>query len=762
MALIAATGRAVLFGICAALFLFTVASASSQPLAAGASMEPPYQSRLEALLARMTLEEKIGQLNQYSGFWDFTGPRPTGGKARLRIRHLEQGQVGAMLNVVGADKVRAIQQIAVEKTRLGIPLLFAFDVVHGHSTIFPIPLAEASSWDLEAIERSARIAATEAAAQGVNWTFAPMVDISRDPRWGRVMEGAGEDPMLGAAIATARVRGFQGTNLAAINTIAACAKHFAGYGFAEAGKDYNAAEIGTSTLFNVILPPFRAAVRDANVKTVMNAFNTINGVPATGDPFLQREILKTRWGLTGFVVSDWGSGREMIDHGFAHDGRHAAALAMMAGSDMDMESRIYVNHLADLVRDGTVDEARINDAVRRILTIKFELGLFDDPYRYADSARERETLDRDSHRTATLEMAKKSIVLLKNDGDLLPLGPGKRIAVIGALAADKDSPLGNWRGRGKAHSAVSLVEGLTAKNVDFTYAKGAEVEIETAHAASEVIINETDHSGFEEAVAVARGSDVVIMVLGEDGLQSGEGRSRADLGFPGVQQKLLEAVYAVNRKIILVVMSGRPLILTWADEHLPAIVQAWHLGSQSGHALASVLTGETNPSGKLPMTFPRSMGQVPIYYNHLPTGRPHPRDDVFWSHYNDESNAPLYPFGHGLSYTTFLYSDLVLSKDVEGIAASVTVTNTGDRQGQEVVQLYIRDRVARISRPVKELKAFKKIALAPNESQSVTFRLTAKDLGYYTATGEFVTDPGDFDLFVGGSSDAPLTTEFTW
>ncbi len=720
------------------------------------------EAKIESLINEMTLEEKVGQLNQYSGFWDFTGPQPASGEAQMRARHVAEGRVGSMLNVVGVEQVRAMQEIAVEETRLGIPLLFAFDVIHGHRTIFPIPLAEAASWDLEAIEDSARVSAREASAQGVNWTFAPMVDISRDARWGRVMEGAGEDPYLGSRMAVARVRGFQGTDLAAVDTILASAKHFAAYGFAEAGRDYNTAEISAATLFNVVLPPFQAAIEEINVRAVMNSFNTVNGVPATGDPFLQRTILKGKWGFDGLVVSDWGSSREMIEHGFAEDLRHAAELALVAGSDMDMESTAYLNHLAGLVREGVVEESLVDDAVRRVLRLKMEVGLFDDPYRYLDEKRERRVLSDPSHGAAALDMARKSIVLLKNDDALLPLRAGKRIGVIGALAADKDTPLGNWRGRGESDSAVSVLEGLEAKGIAFTYAKGADVEIGTAAFSGDVKVNETDRSGFAEAITVAQQSDVVIMVLGEDGLQSGEGRSRASLDLPGVQEDLLRAVHGVNPNIVLVVMSGRPLVLTWADENIPAIVQAWHLGSESGHALASVLSGETNPSGKLPMTFPRSVGQVPIYYNHLPTGRPGPQEGVFWSRYSDERNEPLHAFGHGLSYTTFDYSALYVQSGEGPVRVSVNVTNTGARTGTETVQLYIRDRVARISRPVKELKAFRKVTLVPRETRTIVFTLTQEDLGYFMPDGSFRTDPGTFDLFVGGSSSDTISVAFDW
>ena len=718
--------------------------------------------QIEAIIAEMTLEEKAGQLTQFADPGDGTGPAPDGKRDRKKRQLIKKGVVGSVLNVVGAEKVRTLQKIAVEESRLGIPMLFAYDVIHGHKTMFPIPLAEAASWDLGLIEKSARVSAVEAAAQGLNWTFAPMVDVSRDPRWGRVMEGAGEDPFLGAEIAVARVRGFQGEDLSADDTIAATLKHFAGYGFAEAGKDYNAADVGTVTLHNIILPPFRAGLDRAGARTVMNSFSTLNGVPATGDPFLQRELLKKQWKFDGFIVSDWGSGIEMTAHGFAADGRDAARLSMIGGSDMDMESFIYAPHLPGLVRDGEIAEEWLDDAVRRVLRVKFELGLFDDPYRYIDPVREKALLFTDAHRKTSLKVAEASIVLIKNEGGLLPLNGTEKIALIGALADDKDTPLGNWRAQADKNSAVSVREAFDDAGLKFEYAQGAAVEIGEADFLTEVAVNLTDKSGFDEAINAARKADKVVIVLGEDAYQSGEGRSRADIGFPGVQQDLLEAVHAANPNTILVVMSGRPLVLTWADENAPAILQAWHLGHEAGRAITNVLTGVVNPSGKLPMTFPRSVGQIPIYYNALSTGRPGPNDLVFWSHYTDESNAPLYPFGHGLSYTTFEYSKLRVRKKKSGYEVSVRVKNTGQRDGREVVQLYIHDRVARISRPEKELKGFQKVKIKAGASETVTFLLTEKELGFYDATGEFVVEPGAFDIFVGGSSAAELAAAFEY
>lgn len=721
--------------------------------------------KVDSILAIMTLEEKIGQMNQYNGFWDVTGPTPKDGDAAKKYEHLRKGYVGSMLNVTGVKDVRAVQKIAVEETRLGIPLIIGFDVIHGYKTLSPIPLAEAASWDLNAIKKSAEIAALESSAAGINWTFAPMVDISRDARWGRVMEGAGEDTYLGSKIAVARVQGFQGSNLADKATIVACAKHFAGYGFSESGRDYNTVDVGTSTLNNIIFPPFKASV-DAGVKTFMNSFNELNGIPATGNAFLQREVLKDKWNFDGFVVSDWGSIKEMIAHGYAKDLNAAAELAANAGSDMDMESYAYVEELSKLVKENKVSVDFIDDAVKRILKVKYELGLFDDPYKYCNEEREKEVTGNKAINEAVLDVAKKSIVLLKNENNLLPLKKnGQKIALIGALAADKTSPLGSWRIAAEDSTAVSVLEGMkNYPNNTLTYAKGADVAIGKAEFAFELKINTTDKSEFSKAINTAKNADVVVMVLGEHGYQSGEARSRTSLDLPGVQQELLEAVYAVNKNIVLVLNNGRPLAITWADEHIPAIVEAWHLGTQTGNAVAQVLYGDYNPSGKLPMTFPRNVGQVPIYYNYKNTGRPSTDnpDIVFWSHYIDESNKPLYPFGHGLSYTKFTYKNLKVTKLTnEEVEVSVAVSNVGEYKGKEVVQLYIRDLFASVTRPVKELKGFKMVELEPNTTKTITLKLTNKELGFFNNQGEFIVEPGEFKVFVGGSSYTSLEEDFT-
>lgn len=721
--------------------------------------------KVDSVLMLMTLDEKIGQLNQYNGFWDITGPVPKEGQAAKKYDDLKKGLVGSMLNVKGVKEVRALQKIAVEQTRLGIPLLFGFDVIHGYKTISPIPLAEAASWDLQAIQKSAEIAAEEAAAVGINWTFAPMVDISRDARWGRVMEGAGEDPYLSSLIARARIKGFQG-DLSSNKNILACAKHFAGYGFAESGRDYNTVFVSDDVLYNSILPPFKASV-EAGVKTFMNSFNDLNGIPATGSSLLQRAILKNNWNFKGFVVSDWGSINEMIPHGYAKDSKHAAEIAIKAGSDMDMESYAYIDHLKVLVNENKVDIILINDAVKRILKVKFELGLFDNPYKYCNEALEKATVGKSEFHEGVLDIAKKSIVLLKNDNHILPLHKsGKKIALIGALAADKTSPLGNWRIAADDNTAVSVLKGMSAySNNELIYVKGAEVAVGRTQFMWETKINETDKSGFSEAIQTAKNADVVVMVLGEHGLQSGEGRSRTDIGLPGVQQELLEEVYKVNPNIVLVLNNGRPLALPWAAKHIPAIVEAWHLGTQSGNAIAQVLYGDYNPSGKLPMTFPRHVGQLPIYYNHKNTGRPtmNEPESVFWSHYIDEKNAPLFAFGHGLSYSKFEYSNLKLSKNSfsgnESIIVQVELKNNSAVEGKEVVQLYVRDMVGSYTRPVKELKGFEMVNLKPYESKIVSFSVDAKMLSFYTANNIWETESGIFKIFVGGSSDKTLESE---
>ena len=715
------------------------------------------------LLSEMTLMEKIGQLNQYSSFFDATGPAPNKGEDSLKYEQIKQGLVGSVLNVSGVKEVRALQELAIENSRLKIPLIFALDVIHGYKTISPIPLAESASWNLGLIQKSASMAAREAAASGINWTFAPMVDISRDARWGRVMEGGGEDPYLGSKIAVARINGFQGNSLNDPLTIAACAKHFAAYGFAESGRDYNTVDMGLQTLNNIVLPPFKASA-EAGVATFMNSFNELNGVPATGSKFLQRDILKGNWNYKGLMVSDWGSIGEMIPHGYSKDLKDAARHAILAGSDMDMMSSAYIKHLKNLVEEKIISIDIINDAVIRVLELKYNLGLFSDPYRYCNLQRENEYVLNAENRQIALEMAKESIVLLKNENNILPLKKsGLKIALVGALAKDKDSPLGNWKANGPKNSAVSVLEGLKRGNTNaLTYKEGPRLINKPTFFHEHVDINDSDTTGTKKALNSTKDADVVIAVLGEHGLQSGEGRSRTKIDLPGLQMNFLKQLYKKNKKIILVLMNGRPLDLSWIDKNIPVVVEAWQLGTMSGEAISSVLYGEYNPSGKLPVSFPRSIGQVPIYYNYKNTGRPGPGGHVFWSHYNDEKNDPLYPFGYGLSYSSFNYSDLNVEKiNKNSIKINFKVTNENNVDGEEVVQLYIRDLFSSITRPVKELKRFRKVGFVSNEEKSISFTLNIDDLGYLDNDGNLLFEEGDFEIMVGGSSNTSLSKTVT-
>lgn len=723
------------------------------------------EAKVDSVLALMTLEEKVGQLVQYNGSWDLTGPASEVGNKEKEER-LKKGLVGSMLNVLSVEATREAQKMVMENSRLGIPLLFGYDVIHGYKTIFPVPLAETASWDMEAAERSARIAAIESAAEGVNWTFSPMIDISRDARWGRIMEGSGEDPFLTSKIAVAKIKGYQGNDLADPTTIAATAKHFAGYGFAEAGREYNTVHIGENELHNTILPPFKAAA-EAGVATFMNSFNDIDGTPATASKNLQREILKGKWDFQGFVVTDWGTIAELVSHGLARDKKHAAEIAIKAGSDMDMEGRAYEANLVELVEEGKVDESLIDDAVRRVLRVKVKMGLFEDPYLYSNPEAKNK-IDYKQHREISRDIAKKSIVLLKNENELLPIKPSvKKIAVIGPLADDKDSPIGNWRAQGESNSAVSLLEGIKSAvggNVKVTYAKGADLGIGERSFMKPLKINKTDRSGFAEAVEKAKNAELVVMAVGEDAYQSGEGRSQAKIDLAGVQQELLEAVYEVNKNVVLVLFNGRPLEITWSAENVPAIVEAWLLGSESGNAIADVLFGKYNPSGKLPVSFPRLVGQEPLYYNQKNTGRPTNPVDVTYSGYRDVEKDALFPFGYGLSYTTFEYGDLKLSSeemDQNGkITATVTLTNTGKVSGKEVVQLYLRDMVASTTRPVIELKGFQMVELESGEKKELSFEITNEMLEFYNADKEWTSEEGAFEVMVGGNSRDLKKAEF--
>ena len=715
-----------------------------------------WSKKVDSVLHLMTLEEKIGQLNQYTDDLTLTGPATVDNDKASQIKN---GQVGSLLNSLGTTRVRSWQTMAMQ-SRLKIPLLFGQDVIHGYKTTFPIPLAEAASWDMDAIEFSARIAATEASASGINWTFAPMVDIARDPRWGRVMEGAGEDTYLGSLIAKARVTGFQGKKLGGLDAVMACVKHFAAYGAAVGGRDYNSVDMSERQLWEVYLPPFKAAL-DAGAATFMNSFNDVNGVPATGNAYLQRTILKGKWNFTGFVVSDWGSIGEMVNHGYVKNDYEAALSAIRAGSDMDMESRSYKNNLAKLVKDNKIPVSLIDDAVKRVLLKKFELGLFDDPFRFCNTTREQQALNNAAHVKAARAIAAKSIVLLKNENHLLPLSKStKTIAFIGPLVKPLLQNKGFWDVTipgVDSNFIVSQWKGLQNKvgaSSTLLYAKGCDIEGD-------------NKAGFAEAIAIAKQADVVILSIGEKRDMSGEAKSRSNINIPGVQEDLLKELLATGKPVVVLINAGRPLVFNYTVDHAPAILYTWWLGSEVGNAIADVLFGDVNPSAKLPMTFPLSVGQVPIYYNHFNTGRPATNDNnhIYNSSYTDLSIFPKYAFGYGLSYTDFKYSDLKISKNKmtakDQIDVAVTITNTGKYDGEEVVQLYLHNKVASVVRPVKELKDFQKIQIASGASKTIHFQINAQKLSFYNQQLAWVTEPGDFELMIGSSSaDIRLKTEF--
>ena len=713
-------------------------------------------AKVDSVLKLMTLDEKIGQMNQYNGDWEATGPITNDGDKQNQIR---KGMVGSMLNVTGVEHTRSLQQMAMQ-SRMKIPLLFGQDIIHGYRTIFPIPLAEAASWDLFAIEKSARVAAVEASAVGVHWTFAPMVDIARDPRWGRVMEGAGEDPFLGSAIAKARVQGFQGNGLGNTDAVMACAKHFAAYGAAVGGRDYNAVDMSLRQLHEIYLPPFKAAL-DAGAATFMNSFNDLNGVPATGNKYLQRDLLKGQWKFKGFVVSDWGSVREMINHGYSKNNYEAAMHATNAGSDMDMESRSYIQNLKQLVKDKKVTVAVIDDAVKRILKKKFEMGLFDDPYKFSNIAREQQQFNNAAHLQASQTMAEKSIVLLKNNNQLLPLSKQiKNIALIGPFVKAVRDNLGFWSYSWPDDTArvVTLYQGIQNKvssNTKLLYAKGCDID-------------DQNKNGFEEALTAAKDADVIIMSMGEASNWSGEAKSRSNIHLPGVQEELIKAMQATGKPVVVLINAGRPLIFNWTADNVPAILYTWWLGTKAGDAIANVLFGDYNPSAKLPMSFPRTEGQIPIYYNHYNTGRPAANDsDVnYVSAYIDLPNSPKFCFGYGLSYTSFNYSAVSLNKTQikanEKLEAAITITNTGNYDGEEVVQLYIRDMVASVVRPVKELKGFQKIFLKKGETKTVKFIITVDDLKFYDNELKYDWEPGEFEIMIGTNSADVKKAKANW
>ncbi len=727
-----------------ALFAATM-NVASQRRAVSRRPQAGIEQKINALLARMTLEEKLGQLQQLDGHAD----------GNFRPEHLDlvrKGQLGSFLNVRGVKNTNAVQRVAVEESRLKIPALFGFDVIHGYRTVFPIPLGEASSWDTRAMERSASIAAKESSAAGVRWTFAPMLDIARDPRWGRIAEGAGEDPFLGAAIARARVRGFQGADYSAPDKILACAKHWVAYGAAEAGRDYNTTDMSETTLREVYFPPFKAAV-DAGVGTFMSAFNDLNGVPTSANPFTLTQVLRREWKFDGFVVSDYESVKELMNHGLAATEADAARAGINAGVDMEMVSRLYNKHGAQLIREGKVSQATVDEAVRRVLRIKFRLGLFEKPY--ADEARERAEIMSAEHLAAAREIAGRSMVLLRNERETLPLAKSlKAIAVIGPLADDQKNLIGSWTGDGKAEDAVTLLAGIKAKvspQTKVAYAKGCELVCDNA-------------DGFAGAVRIAKDSDVAIVVVGESAEMSGEAASRSSLDLPGRQLDLIKAIHATGKPYVVVLMNGRPLTINWIAENSPALLETWFAGTQAGNAISDVLFGDVNPGGKLPITFPRNVGQIPIYYNHKSTGRPPDVNNKYTSKYLDVPVTPLFPFGFGLSYTQFRLTNLQLSAPklrVDGrLSVSVEVENTGKRAGDEVVQLYVRDMAASRTRPVRELKGFERITLNAGEKRRLNFTLTPEHLGFYNREMRFIVEPGEFKLFIGNSSVGGLEASF--
>ena len=749
------------------------------PLGLQAQKPPQDMDRfLDNLLKRMTLEEKIGQLNL-----PVTGEITTGqAKSSDIATKIKRGEVGGLFNLKGVDKIRDVQRLAVENSRLGIPLLFGMDVIHGYETIFPIPLGLSCTWDIPAIEESARIAAVEASADGISWTFSPMVDISRDPRWGRVSEGSGEDPFLGALIARAMVRGYQGKDMSRNDEIMACIKHFALYGAAEAGRDYNTVDMSRQRMFNDYMLPYQAGV-EAGAGSVMASFNEVEGVPATANKWLMTDVLRGTWGFNGFVVTDFTGISEMIEHGIG-DLQTVSARAINAGVDMDMVSEGFIGTLKKSVEEGKVSVETVNTACRRILEAKYKLGLFDNPYKYCDLKRPARDIFTKEHRAAARKIAGESFVLLKNEGlsptlaPVLPLSPTGTIAVIGPLANTRSNMPGTWSVAAVLDKSPSLVEGLTewvGNQGKILYAKGSNLIGDAAYEERATMFgrslnrdNRTDQQLLDEALKIASQADVIVAALGESSEMSGESSSRTNLNLPDVQHTLLEALLKTGKPVVLVLFTGRPLILNWEQEHVPAILNVWFGGSEAGPAIGDVLFGAVNPGGKLTMTFPKSVGQIPLYYAHKNTGRPLKEGkwfEKFRSNYLDVDNDALYPFGYGLSYTTFRFSDITLNRSSIGmdneLVASVTVTNTGDRAGSEVVQLYLRDLVGSVTRPVKELKGFEKIYLQPNESRTVRFTIAPEMLKFYNADLKFVAEPGDFDVMIGPDSRNVKTARFT-
>jgi beta-glucosidase len=761
--------RKLLLLTCIVLFSNAIAFSQTKPSASDQKMK----TFIDGLMKKMTLDEKIGQLN-LGGAGDVI----TGQTSSSDIgRKIKEGNFGAILNLRTVEKIRDVQKVAVEGSRLKIPLIFGLDVIHGYSTTFPIPLALASSFDMSLIEKSARIAAVEATADGLCWTFSPMVDITRDPRWGRIAEGAGEDTYLGSQVARAMVKGYQGDDLSRNNTIMACVKHFAMYGAVEAGRDYNTTDMSRLRMYNEYLPPYKAAI-DAGALTVMSSFNEIDGIPASGNKWLMTDLLRKQWGFKGFVVTDFTAINEMIEHGMG-DLQTVSALALKAGTDMDMVGEGYLTTLKKSLQEGKITETYINQSCRRILEAKYKLGLFDDPYRYCDTNRAKTEIGNEEHMKAAREAATQTFVLLKNENQLLPLQEKGRIALIGPLADNRENMAGTWSVAVDNKESISVLEGFknaVGNKAEILYAKGSNI-VDDPRLAK--IIDYSEKAGIdpestpqelrEKAVALASTCDMVVAVMGEASDMSGECASRSDISLPGSQQALLEALLKTGKPVVLVLFTGRPLILNWEQQNIPAILNVWFGGSQAGNAIADVVFGKVNPSGKLPVTFPQNVGQIPLYYNHKNTGRPIDEGKGSWftkflSNYLDVSNEPLYPFGYGLSYTTFGYSDLKLDKQKLAsngkLTVSVTLTNTGKYDGAEVAQLYIRDMVGSITRPVKELKGFQKVFLKAGESRVLNFTITPADLAFYNSDLKLVSEPGDFKVFVGTNSASVLESGF--
>ncbi|MBL7857681.1 MAG: beta-glucosidase BglX [Cyclobacteriaceae bacterium] len=726
--------------------------------------------RIDSLMRLMTLEEKIGQLNLPSA-----GAFTTGAVESSDIaKKIEQGSVGGLFNIKTVANIREMQKIAVEKSRLKIPLIFGMDVIHGYESVFPIPLGLSCSWDMKLIERSARIAAQEASADGINWTFSPMVDISRDPRWGRVSEGSGEDPYLGSQIARAMVKGFQGDNLSANNTIMSCVKHYALYGASEAGRDYNTVDMSRHRMYNEYLPPYKAAV-DAGVGSIMASFNEIDGIPATANKWLLTDVLRKEWGFKGFVVSDYTGVSEMINHGFG-DLQHVSAKAVEAGLDMDMVSEGLLTTLGKSVQEGKLTEKQIDEACRRILRAKFVLGLFDDPYKYCDSNRAKNEVFNASNRAEARSTAAQSFVLLKNSGNILPIKKSGTIALVGPLADAKENMTGTWSVAARFSESISVREGLlkaVGANAKILYAKGSNLDEDQVLEANATLFGKSLHRDKrsaaelrDEALRISKSADVIVVAAGEAAEMSGEAASRTNIEIPETQKDLIKALLKTGKPVVLVLFTGRPLALKWEEENVPSILNVWFGGSEAGDAIADVLFGDVNPSGKLTTTFPQSVGQVPIYYAHKNTGRPLNGKwfQKFQSNYLDVSNEPVYPFGYGLSYTTFTYGELQLSKTEmaanDSILVSVDVTNSGSRDGAEVVQLYIRDLIGSVTRPVKELKGFQKVMLKAGEKRTITFTITKEQLSFYNSDLKWVSEPGKFHVFVGTNSRDVKQGEF--